>query len=125
MPYVIVLVRVRLVQSNIIKPSSYFLNDRCKVVILLLIFFVICVSCHTVLSFPCSLVITCWERADLLALLHVMFSCVFITFTYGVVGQVWYLIVWIPVFCLLPSFMKACKPLKFKFYVLYVILVRK
>ena len=29
--------------------------------------------CHTVLSVPCSLVVTCWERADLLALLYVMF----------------------------------------------------
>ena len=26
---------------------------------------------------PCSLVVTCWERADLLALLCAMFSCVF------------------------------------------------
>ena len=125
MSYVIFLIRVRLVQSNIFNPSSNFQTEPCDVVILLWILFVICVSCHTVLSFPCSLVITCWERADLLALLHVMFSCVFITFPYGVVGQVWYLIVWIPVFCLLPSFMKACKPLNFKFYVLYVILVRK
>ena len=54
--------------------------------------FLICVSCNTVLSVPCSLVVTCWERADLLALLYVMFSCVFVTFPYGVLGQVWYLI---------------------------------
>ena len=32
--------------------------------------------CHTVLSVPCSHVVTCWERADLLALLFVVFSCV-------------------------------------------------
>ena len=31
---------------------------------------------YAVLSVPCSLVITCWERADLLALLCVEFSCV-------------------------------------------------
>ena len=31
----------------------------------------------TVLSVPCSLVVTCWERADLLALLYVIFPCVF------------------------------------------------
>ena len=31
---------------------------------------------YTVLSVPCSLVITCLERADLLSLLCVMFSCV-------------------------------------------------
>ena len=29
--------------------------------------------CHTVLSAPCSLVITCWEKADFLALSYVMF----------------------------------------------------
>ena len=39
-----------------------------------------CVSYHTV-SVPCSLVVTCcWERADLLAFLYVMFSCVFCHF---------------------------------------------
>ena len=38
-----------------------------------------------VLSVPSSLVITCcWERADILALLCVMFPCVFVTFPYGV-----------------------------------------
>ena len=38
-------------------------------------FFVICVlslSYHTVLSVYFSLVVTCWERTDLLALLYVM-----------------------------------------------------
>ena len=39
---------------------------------------------YTVLSVPCSLVVTCLERADLLALLCVMFPCDFVTFTYGV-----------------------------------------
>ena len=49
----------------------------------MLILFVICVSllfvfrvCHAVLSVPCGLVVSCWERANLLALLCVMFSCV-------------------------------------------------
>ena len=38
--------------------------------------FVICVClCCTVLSVHCSLVIRCWERVVLLALLHVLFSC--------------------------------------------------
>ena len=36
--------------------------------------FVICVSCHAVFSVPCSLVVTCWERPELLDLLYVMFS---------------------------------------------------
>ena len=37
--------------------------------------FMLCV-CHAFLSFHCSLVVTCWERADLLARLHLKFSCV-------------------------------------------------
>ena len=53
--------------------------------------------CYAVFSVHCSLVITCWERADLL---FVVFSCVFVTVPYGVPGQVWYLIVLIPDFCL-------------------------
>ena len=93
-------IRVRLVPSNMFKPSSNFLTDRSKAVLLLLIFFVICVSYHTVLPVHGNLVITCWERADLLTLLYVMFSCVFITFPDGVLGQVWYMIVWVPDLCL-------------------------
>ena len=41
-------------------------------------------------------------RANLLALLYMMFSCVFDTFQCGVLGQVWYLIISIPDLCLLP-----------------------
>ena len=48
--------------------------------------------------------ITCSERADLLALLCVMFRCVFVTFLYGVLVQVWYMTVSIPDLCLLPYF---------------------
>ena len=44
--------------------------------------------CHTVLSVPCSLVVTCWESVDLLALLYGMFSCGFVTFPYSVLGKV-------------------------------------
>ena len=36
--------------------------------------------CHAFLSVDWSLVVTCWERADHLAVLYVMFSCVFVTF---------------------------------------------
>ena len=60
--------------------------------------------CHAVLSVHCSLVVTCWERANLMALVYVMFSCVFVTFPCGVLGQVWYLIVLIPDLCLLSYF---------------------
>ena len=71
-------------RSNMFKSSSDCLTDRSNVLRLLLIIFVICYLSHTVLSVPCSLVVTCWERADLLAHLYVMFSCVFVTFPYGV-----------------------------------------
>ena len=64
--------------------------------------------CHALLSVHCSLVDTCWERANLLALLCVMFSFVFVTFQCGVLGQVWYLIVSIPDLCLL-TFKKFVK----------------
>ena len=39
---------------------------------------------------------TCLERTDLFDLLYVMFSCVFVTFSYGALVRVWYLIVSIP-----------------------------
>ena len=45
--------------------------------LLLWIFFVICVFlCHAVRYVSYSLVVTCWERANLLAPSNVMFSCV-------------------------------------------------
>ena len=44
------------------------------------------------------------KRADLLTLLYVVLSCVFVTFPYGVLGQVWYSIVSIPDLCLLLYF---------------------
>ena len=44
-------------------------------------------------SVYCCLVVTCMERADLLALV-VMSNCEF--FPIGILGQVWYLIVSIP-----------------------------
>ena len=47
--------------------------------------------CHADLSVHCNLYVTCWERANFLALLYVMFACVFVTFPSGVLGQVWYL----------------------------------
>ena len=67
------------------------------------ILFDICVLCNAALSVPCILVVTCWERADLLTFLYVLFSCAFVSFACGVLGQVWYLIVSIPDLCLLPT----------------------
>ena len=43
-----------------------------------------------------SPVVTYWERADLIAL-----DCDFVTFRFGILGQVWYLIVSIPDPCCL------------------------
>ena len=63
--------------------------------------------CHAFLSVHCSLVVTCWGRADLLALLFVMFYCVFDTFPCGVMGQVRCLIVSTPNLCLLSDFKSA------------------
>ena len=68
--------------------------------------------CHALLSVHCSLVphvVTCLERANLMALLYVMFSCIFVTFSCGVLGQVWYLIVSIPDLCLLIYFVYKMK----------------
>ena len=59
--------------------------------------------CHAFLSVHYSLVVTCWERANLLALLYVMFL-VFVTFQCGALGQVLYLVVSIPDLCLLTYF---------------------
>ena len=50
-------------------------------------FFVFSVCLHTVLSVSCSLVVTCWENADLLALLYVMFSCIFGRFSIWCLGS--------------------------------------
>ena len=50
------------------------------------------------MSVSCSLVVTYGEKADLLALLYVMFSHVFVTFIYSALGRMWYLIVSIPYF---------------------------
>ena len=68
------------------------------------IFVVNVLCCHAFLSVHCSLVVTCWERADLLARLYVEFSSVFVTIPCGVMGQVWYLIVSIIDLCPLTYF---------------------
>ena len=69
--------------------------------------FCICL-CHTAMSVSCNLVVTCCENAVFLVLLYVMFSYVFVTFPYSVLGQVWYLIVSIPDLCLLSYFKFSC-----------------
>ena len=47
--------------------------------------------------------VTCLERADLLALVGDVY-CIFVTFTCGILGQVWYLIVSFPDLCRLSYF---------------------
>ena len=57
-------------------------------------FFVICVLCLSCcLVCYCSLVVTCWEWADLLALLYVTFYYVSVALSCGVLAQVWYFVV--------------------------------
>ena len=68
-----------------------------------------CYLCLVLVAFSCrpvhcNLVVTCWERTELLTLLCVMFYCVFVTFPCGVLDQVWCLIVSIPDLCLLSYF---------------------
>ena len=60
-------------------------------------------DCHAFASVHCYLVVTCWERADLLALVCDVY-CGFVTFPCGILGQVWYLIVSIPDLCHLSYF---------------------
>ena len=77
--------------------------------------------CHADLSAHCSLVVICWEMADLLALLCVVFSCVFVTFPCGAMGQVWYLIISIPDLSLLPYFDALSLHLPFGLNIFYLI----
>ena len=69
-------------------------------------FFVSCVS-HAFAYVHCCLVVTCWEKADLLALGGDV-NCIYVTFPCGILGQVWYLIVSFPDRCRLSYFKKLC-----------------
>ena len=63
--------------------------------------------CYTVLSVPCSLVVSCCQKPNLLALLCVTFSCFFFHFPIWCPGSGavhMYLIVSISDICLLPNF---------------------
>ena len=57
-----------------------------------------CVS-HAFASAHWCLLVTCWERAYLLVLVCGVENCVVVTFPFGILCQVWYLIVPIPDFC--------------------------
>ena len=55
--------------------------------------------CHAFASVHCCLVVTCWERAAILALVCDVQLCFCHNFACGILGQVWYLIVSIPDLC--------------------------
>ena len=64
--------------------------------------------CRVFAMFLCAsvymcFVVSCWERADLLALVCGVKLCV-CHFPIGILGQVWYLIVSIPDLCALTYF---------------------
>ena len=58
---------------------------------------------HAFASVHCCLVVTCWERDDLLALVGDVY-CIFVTFPCCILGQVWYFIVPFPDLCCLSYF---------------------
>ena len=66
-------------------------------------FFLSCVCYVFYASVYMCLVVTCWEKADLLALICgvLLWVCYF---PIGILGQVWYLIVSIPDLCTLTYF---------------------
>ena len=64
--------------------------------------FMACV-CHAFMSVHCCHVVTCWERADLLAFVCYVY-CDFVTFPFGIMGQVWYLITSVSIHCCLFHF---------------------
>ena len=82
-------------QSN--QPRFFFCGS--------LVFFCFVVSCisHILASVHCCLVVTCWKRADLLALVGDV-HCIFVTFPCSILSQVGYLIVSFPDLCRLSYF---------------------
>ena len=64
--------------------------------------FVSCVL-HAFASVHCCQVVTCWERADLLALVGDVY-CIYVTFPCGIQGHMWYSIVSFPIFAVFLTF---------------------
>ena len=64
--------------------------------------FMSCV-CHAFTSVHCCFVVTLRKRADLLALVCKVYLD-FVTFLFGILGHVWYLVVSIPDPCCLSYF---------------------
>ena len=78
-------------KKDLSPPVKVFYTGHSKAVHLFSVSFLLIMFgvCNAFLSVHCSLMVYCWERADLLALLYVMLYCVFVTFPCGVLGQVW------------------------------------
>ena len=77
-----------------------------------------CVS-HAFASVHCCLVVTCWERADLLTLVSDVYS-IFVSFPCCILGQVWYLIISFPDLCHLSYFF-----VKYKLKYVHEVLVKR
>ena len=70
-------------------------------------FFVSCIS-HAFASVHCCLMVTCWERGDLVAPVGDVY-CDFVTFPCGILGQTWYLILSLPDLCRHSEFVVSYK----------------
>ena len=79
---------------------------------LLWVFYVLCLLCLCASVYMC-LAVTCWERADLFALVCgvQLWVC---HFPIGILGQVWYLVVSIPDLCTLTYFVEILAQTTFK-----------
>ena len=88
-----------------LSPQVKYFTDRSKAVLLLLIICGFLCLVFLMLSrlFFCCLVVTCWERADLLTLVGEVY-CFLVTFPCGILGKVMYSIVSFPDLCRLSYF---------------------
>ena len=87
-------------QSLRVPRRCFFVDHLCYLCI---------VFCHAFASVYCCLVVTWRESDDLLAPVCDVY-CEFVTFLFGILGQVWYLIVSIPDPCCLSYFHHTVKP---------------
>ena len=91
----------KITRNNLVQ-DVFFLMTVPRLYFCFWIFFICVCLCNIVVSLHCLCLAALRSPADLLALLVVMFYCVLSTFPYGVLVQVWYLIVSVPDLCLLP-----------------------
>ena len=63
-----------------------------------------CYLCIVFAMLSCLFIAAMWSPAGKVARLYVKFSCVSVTFPYGVLGQVWHLVVMVSDLCLLTYF---------------------